>query len=247
MRGIFHNAPGVSRLAVTAALALNLAACATPTKAIQALPEADVSRIGVGKVSFVYNVPGTTFASTVTQDFKHTLEGNIEGAVRACATGDLVRDLLVSIDYYRRADPALTVLVGDSNQLHGTASFLQSDNQSVLGKYSVTVAEGGGGLLGVALMANGNERMTREFGVYICTDILKRTAPSSQTIKAQMTTPAPAPAPAAAAVAAPPQPVAAVATAPAAKPAPAAVASAAPAPAAPVVPEGTRMSKPIAD
>src|SRR5829696_6291434 len=100
---------GASRLAVTFALAAGLAGCAT-TKVIQALPEADLSRISVGKVSFIYNVPDTTFSSTVTSEFKQTLEGNIEGTVRACATGDITRDLEVSIDYYRRADPALTVL-----------------------------------------------------------------------------------------------------------------------------------------
>jgi hypothetical protein len=40
------------------------------------------------------------------------------------------------------------------------------------------VAEGGGGLLGIAIMANGDSWLAREFSAKICSEVLKRKAPT---------------------------------------------------------------------
>lgn len=181
-------------LPAVVAIACALSACQTMV-AVKPLPENEIAKIGIGKVSVAYNPTDSSMQSDMSAEFKQNLEAKIEQATRHCGAGDITRDVSVSILYYRRANPALTVLLGDSNQLHGTVNFLDPATNVTAGEYKLVVAEGGGGLLGVAIMANGDDWMSREFATRICKQILKREAPAK--FAPVTAAPAPAAAPAA--------------------------------------------------
>lgn len=153
-------------------MALFAVACAKPVQPIVAVAPADLARIGVAEVRYVYQAQKPLDAA-----FTAGLERQVNHALQACATGDLKRNFEILIEFYRRADPALTVLLADANQLHGKLRLIDPATNAPAGEYAIKYTLAGSGLLGVGIMAYGDEKMQRGFAVHLCKDLLGKPVP----------------------------------------------------------------------
>jgi len=110
-------------------------------------------------VSAPHNV-STTFPATFTEKVKSKLD--------RCATGKAPLRLEVMIIEFHQSNPAMTVLVGSSNLIKGTARLIDPATDAVVADYDVTRSVGAGGLLGAAIMADGESQMSDAFGDELC-------------------------------------------------------------------------------
>lgn len=159
------------RLSVIAgAMALLLVGgCVSPVKPLTEIPKDILPNVGVAKIT-VTAVPGEAVPPEVLGFAREA----IEREVRNCAKGAQAMEIEVRLDSFKRRNAAATILIGDSNSLTGEVKFKAQDGGQVVGHYYVEEVQGGGGLLGLAMMSNAESAMSDRFARRICSDILKK-------------------------------------------------------------------------
>lgn len=150
---------------------VTLSACVTSSSGdtIRALAPERARTASIGEIVMVSK------PETVSEDFATVFTTRVREEVAKCATGDQPLRLEVRITEMKAANPAMTVLVGDSNRIRGTAVLVDPATGQTVGDFEITRSTGGGGLIAAASMGQAEEQMSRAFGEEVC----KRAFPSA--------------------------------------------------------------------
>jgi hypothetical protein len=145
---------------------MTVAACVTPVDAITAVPpavRADISFASVDvaldeALSEYARLDGAVLSQGLLDEFRLGAAERPGGSNGAYAVTTEIEILS-----YREPNAALAIALGDSAEISGYVRLRTVSDQVLVGEYFVSVIEGAGGLLGLA-MADANEpELAREF------------------------------------------------------------------------------------
>ncbi|MBJ7484048.1 hypothetical protein [Brevundimonas sp.] len=105
---------------------------------------------------------------TVSAEFAGIFETRVREELAKCATGSSPLRLNVRIIEMKGANAAMTVLVGDSNVIRGSAALIDPATGEIVGDYEINQSTGGGGLIAAVSMGQAEEQMSRAFGKALC-------------------------------------------------------------------------------
>lgn len=105
---------------------------------------------------------------TVSAEFANVFTNRVREAVGKCAKGSRPLRLEVRILEMKAANPAMTVLLGDSNVIRGTAALIDPVSGETVGDYEINRSTGGGGLIAAVSMGQAEEQMSQAFGKELC-------------------------------------------------------------------------------
>lgn len=146
------------------ASALALSGCVTSSSGdtIHALSPEQARAASIGEIVI------TAKPETVSPDFTTVFTTRVREETAKCATGAQPLRLEVRITELKAANAAMTVLVGDSNRIRGTAVLIDPATGQTVGDFEITRSTGGGGLLAAAGMGQAEEQMSSAFGQELC-------------------------------------------------------------------------------
>jgi hypothetical protein len=110
----------------------------------------------------------------VSPEFKAKLEASLREKVTACAKGDHPLRLTVAVEKFTGENAALTVLVGSSNSIKGSAQLIDPADGKVVGDYDIAHSVGGGGILAAIGMAGAESKMADAFAEELCRQAFDR-------------------------------------------------------------------------
>ncbi|MET0274723.1 MAG: hypothetical protein ABW360_17185 [Phenylobacterium sp.] len=147
-----------------AAPALLLAGCVSSGGSDTVKPLAS----DISTTSFVSEIDLRTPPANASPGFKEVFVSKVSEKLKGCAKGTRPLKLVVDITEFKRANPAMTMLVGSSNVIHGSAKLQDPATNAVVADYDINRSFGAGGLLGVAAMSQAEEQMSSAFGDELC-------------------------------------------------------------------------------
>jgi hypothetical protein len=106
--------------------------------------------------------------ANVSPDFKGKLEASLKERMATCAKGDQPLRLIASVEKFEGENAAMTVLVGSSNSIKGSAQLVEPADGKVVGDYDISHSVGGGGILAAIGMAGSESKMADAFAVELC-------------------------------------------------------------------------------
>ncbi|HYC04667.1 MAG TPA: hypothetical protein VED40_15335 [Azospirillaceae bacterium] len=155
---------------IAAGAAALLSGCATPVKTVQSLPADRIAEFAVADVGVELAVQEAR--ATLPEKLKAALNTTLPG----CAKGTVPVKMTVRVDSYKEQDGLKTILIGDMTQLAGLVKFIDPKDGTVLGEYFVDQMQGGGGLLGMAIMADAETKLSQGFADQVCKEVFKKKA-----------------------------------------------------------------------
>jgi len=150
---------GVAALILAAAIGGCAAGSSDPVKQ---LPER------WAKGGFIDTIDIKSLPENVSPEFRQTLITKLQEATKVCAAGKDPMRLQVQVVQFKKQNPALTYLIGDSNLIRGSAQLINPADGSVVGDYEITRSMGGGGLIAAAAMSAPESQMTEQFANELC-------------------------------------------------------------------------------
>jgi hypothetical protein len=129
---------------------------------ILAMPREQAARMSVGQIVL------SGRPDNVSADFDQVFATQIREEMDKCAKGTTPLRLEVRITEFKRANPAMTFLVGDSNVIKGQAVLIDPATGQKVADFDIARSVGGGGLIAAAGMSQAEEQMTGAFGQEIC-------------------------------------------------------------------------------
>jgi hypothetical protein len=148
---------------ILVAIAASVAGCThSSSEAVTSLPaelQADAMISSIQIKSLPDDVPAS---------FSATLTTALQTATSRCAAGRHPLRLEVSVTKYKPQNLALTMLVGSSNDIEGSAQLVEPATGTVVGDYDIVRSTGGGGLVGMAVMAGAEGQMAQAFATDLC-------------------------------------------------------------------------------
>lgn len=165
----FSSAPDHAGRCALAIALMFLAGCIPygSSDAIKVMP-ADVA-----KGSFISDIEVKSLPTDVSPEFKPKLIAALQAEMAKCAKGAHPLKLAVSIDRFSGQNAAMTVLVGSSNSIKGTAQLIAPDTNTVIGDYDIERSVGGGGLIAAIGMSGAESQTAHSFGAEICNQAFK--------------------------------------------------------------------------
>jgi hypothetical protein len=155
---------------VLATAAVALGACASGSNtAIQRL-SADVA-----SSARVTDVQVVSAPADVGPTFKGIMKAKLETTLAGCAVGGRPLRLEASIDHLKKANPAMTWLLADSNSISGSVKLVDPATNEVLGSYSINRSFAASGLIGVAMTSDPENQMSEAFSGEVCKAVFKAT------------------------------------------------------------------------
>lgn len=148
--------------AFAGALALGGCVSSSSGDTIRALSPEQARTASIGEVVVVSK------PETVSEEFSTIFTTRVREETARCATGTEPLRLEVRITELKAANPAMTVLVGDSNRIRGTAVLIDPATGQTVGDFEITRSAGGGGLIAAASMGQAEEQMSSAFGQELC-------------------------------------------------------------------------------
>jgi len=149
-------------VALAAALMVSACASGSGSSVIQPLPADLVSNARIASVS-VIGIP----EQGVSDEFETIFETRVQSQLNECAGGTQPLTVEISLDTFDRANPAMTWLIADQNEIAGIAR-LSDASGNLVGEYLIKRAFVASGLVGIALMAQAEEQMSNAFGEELC-------------------------------------------------------------------------------
>lgn len=122
----------------------------------------------VAKQSYVSDISIKSVPPNVSPEFKDTLLAALHDGMKKCATGDKPLRLNVTIALFSPQNVALTLLVGDSDKIKGTAQFVDPATDTVVGDYDIARSIAWGGIVAAAVMADAEGKMSAAFADEAC-------------------------------------------------------------------------------
>ena len=91
-----------------------------------------------------------------------------EQAMAACARGSKGYELQVQVDNFKMGNAGAATLIGDRHEIAGEVKVVDPATKAVAAQYYVQESRGGGGLIGIAIMASGATGIARDYANAIC-------------------------------------------------------------------------------
>ena len=152
----------IQSVALAAALMVSACASGSGSSAIQPLPAELASNARIASVSVV-GIP----EQGVSDEFETVFETRVQSQLNKCAAGTEPLTVEISLDTFDRANPAVTWLIADQNEIAGIARLTDASG-NLVGEYLIKRAFMASGLVGIALMAQAEEQMSNAFGEELC-------------------------------------------------------------------------------
>lgn len=152
----------IQGLALAAALMVSACASGSGSSAIQPLPADVAANARITGVS-VTGVP----EQGVSDEFETVFVSRVQSQLSACTSGTQPLTVEISLDTFDRANPAMTWLIADQNEISGIARITDASG-ALVGEYLIKRAFVASGLVGIALMAQAEEQMSDAFGDELC-------------------------------------------------------------------------------
>jgi hypothetical protein len=121
------------------------------------------------KSAYVSDIDIKSVPADVSPEFRGKLDTALHEEMKKCAVGQHPLKLQVSITRFSPANPALTMLAGDSNVIRGSAQLIDpAISDSVIADYDINRSLGGGGIIGVIGMSGAEAKSSSAFAAEIC-------------------------------------------------------------------------------
>jgi hypothetical protein len=153
----------ITRIALTAGLALLLAGCVnSSSETVRSMP-ADLMKNGKVAAIAVKDVPSNT-----SPEFRSMMESKLREAMNNCATGTEPLDLEVTVTDFKGSNAGKAILIGDSNNIKGQARLKRINGGDVVADYDISRSVGAGGIAGALIMSNAEDQTASGFATEIC-------------------------------------------------------------------------------
>ncbi len=104
------------------------------------------------------------------------LQASLAQGMKICATGTHPLRLEVAITRFKGQNAAMTILVGSSNVIEGTARLTDPATNAVVGDFDIVRSTGGGGVIAAIGMAGSEQKMADAFTQDVCKKAFGRDA-----------------------------------------------------------------------
>lgn len=122
----------------------------------------------LAKDAYVASVTITAVPANVSPEFRDKLISSLQQHLQRCAHGKQALNLQVAIALFAPQNPAVTILVGDSNKIKGTAQLIDPTTNAVVGDYDIARSIGWGGIAAAVAMAPAEAEMVDGFASEVC-------------------------------------------------------------------------------
>jgi len=155
---------GAGKIVVPAVFMALLTGCIPygSSEAIKPLP-ADLA-----KGSNISEIEIKSLPPDASPDFRAKLDTALLAETKRCATGTHPLKLSVSIGRITGENAAQTILVGDSEDIKGSAQLIEPGTGVVVGDYDINRSVGGGGIIAAIGMAGAEAHLAGAFASEIC-------------------------------------------------------------------------------
>lgn len=121
----------------------------------------------ISKTAFVKDITVNS-PTGASEEFETVFKAKVGEKLAKCAKGEKPLLLKVEITNLKKANAAMTVLLGSSNNMVGVAKLVDPESDKVVADYEITRSTGGGGLIAAAAMSQAEEQLSSGFGDEIC-------------------------------------------------------------------------------
>src|SRR5579864_5319572 len=139
-----------------------LAGCTSTSDTVKRLPTE------IARDAYVSEIKIVALPDNVSPEFRGQLVSELESHLKDCARGSRPLRLAVTVTLFSPQNPALTILIGDSNKIKGTARLIDPSNEGIVGDYDIGWSEGWGGIVAAVAMAGPEGKMTHAFADEVC-------------------------------------------------------------------------------
>ena len=132
------------------------------SEAIKSLPSDLIAAANVSDIEIKALPPD------ISPEFSQKLNTALFTETKRCATGGHPLKLSVSIGRVTTENAAQTILVGDSEDIKGSAQLIEPASGTVVGDYDINKSIGGGGVFAAIGMAGGEAKLANAFAHELC-------------------------------------------------------------------------------
>lgn len=143
-------------------VAFLLAGCVDPVKGIRPWDAPTAKTASVANVTIVNR------SDNATEEGLAALKTQLQQATAACARGAKGYELQVQVDNFKMGNAGAAMLIGDRHEIAGEVKVVDPATNAVVAQYYVQESRGGGGLIGIAMMASGATGIARDYANAIC-------------------------------------------------------------------------------
>ena len=132
------------------------------SEAIKSLPS------DLTKTASISDIEIKALPADASPEFRAKLNTALLTETKKCATGSHPLKLSVSVGRLTLQNAAATILVGDSEDIKGSAQLIEPADGKVVGDYDINKSIGGGGVWAAIGMAGGEAKLANAFATEIC-------------------------------------------------------------------------------
>jgi hypothetical protein len=147
-------------------VAFVLCGCVDPVKPIRAWNAPTAKAASIASVTIVNR------SSNATEEGLAALKTQLEQATAVCARGSTRYEMQVQVDNFKLGNAGAAMLIGDKHEIAGEVKLVDPATNAVVAQYYVQENRGGGGLIGVAMLASGATGIARDYANTVCKRIL---------------------------------------------------------------------------
>jgi hypothetical protein len=155
---------GAGKVTVPAVFTALLTGCIPygSSEAIKPLP------VDLAKGSSISEIEIKSLPPDASPDFRAKLNTALLAETKRCATGAHPLKLSVNIGRITGENAAQAILVGDSEDIKGSAQLIEPDTGVVVGDYDINRSVGGGGVIAAIGMAGAEAHLADSFASEVC-------------------------------------------------------------------------------
>ncbi|OPH19572.1 hypothetical protein FE88_19775 [Azospirillum brasilense] len=142
-------------------------ACASSVDPRTTMTPDQAAQLQPGQITVDVQVPD------VRKTLPETLRTNLMNTLATCMTGSMPANINVRVDNYKEQNGAMTVLLGDHVTLVGLVTFTDAQSGRLLGEYRVSEVTAGAGVVGLAILADAENGLSKDFSGRICKEVFK--------------------------------------------------------------------------
>jgi len=106
-----------------------LVGCTSTSETVKRLPTE------IARDAYVSEIKIVALPDNVSPEFRGKLVSELESHLKDCARGSHPLRLAVTVTLFSPQNPALTILIGDSNKIKGSAQLIDPSNEGTVGDY----------------------------------------------------------------------------------------------------------------
>ena len=156
------------RVMIVAATCALTAACASSFDPRTTMTPDQAAQLQPGQIAVDVQV------ADARKTLSETLRVTMKNTLATCMTGSMPANINVRVDNYKEQNGAMTVLLGDSIALAGLVTFTDAQSGRLLGEYRVSEVTAGAGVIGLAMMADAENSLSKDFSGRICKEVFSK-------------------------------------------------------------------------